>query len=63
MKDDIAVYSFRYTLKHDSGYMRIVTTGASPQAARRKVVIWEDCPVSAIVKEEIWDGRKFVRFM
>jgi hypothetical protein len=63
MKDSTLVYSFRFTIRHDKGYVRIITTGESPQAARRKVILAEGCPLSAITKEEIQDGRKFVGFM
>jgi hypothetical protein len=63
MGRDTALYTFRFTLKHDRGYVRIVTTGSSPQEARRKVILAEGCPVSAIRKEEIQDGKKFVGFM
>jgi hypothetical protein len=57
------IYRFRFTLKHGKGYVRIITTGESPQAARRKVILAEGCPLSAITKEEVQDGRKFVGFM
>jgi hypothetical protein len=63
MRENTLVYSFRFTLKHDDGYVRIITSGTSPQEARRKVILAENCPLSAITKEEIWDGRKFARFM
>jgi hypothetical protein len=63
MKRNAIVYSFRFTVKHDRGYVRIITTGESIQAARRKVILAEGCPLSAITKEEIQDGRKFVCFM
>jgi hypothetical protein len=63
MRNGAIVYLFRFTLKHDKGYMRVITTGRSPQEARRKVVLAEGCPLSAITKEEIQDGRKFVVFM
>jgi hypothetical protein len=60
MKDSAIVCSFRFTIKHDGGRVRIITTGSSLQEARRKVVLAEGCPLTAIVKEEIQDGRKFV---
>jgi hypothetical protein len=63
MRDGATVYLFRFTVKHDGGYIRIVTTGSSPKAARRKVMLAEGCPLSAITRAEIKDGRKFVRFM
>jgi hypothetical protein len=63
MKGDTVVYHFRFTLKHDQGYVRISTTGSSLQAARNKVVIAEGCPLSAITKEEVRDGSRFVRVM
>jgi hypothetical protein len=63
MKDNTIVYSFRFTIRHDKGYVRIITAGSSPQVARRKVILAEGCPLSAITKEEILDGRKFVSFM
>jgi hypothetical protein len=63
MKGDTVVYCFRFTVKHDKGSMRIITTGSSPQEARHKVILAEGCPLSAITKEEIRDGRKFVNFM
>jgi hypothetical protein len=63
MKENSIIYSFRFTIKHDNGYVRIITTGESPQAARRKVILAEGCPLSAITREEIQDGRKFAGFM
>jgi hypothetical protein len=63
MKENSTVYSFRFTIKHDKGYVRITTTGASLHAARQKVILAEGCPRSAITKEEIPDGRKFAVFM
>jgi hypothetical protein len=63
MKDNTIVYSFRFTLKHDKGYVRVITTGSSPQAARRKIMLAEGCPLSAIIKEEIRDGKEFVHLM
>jgi hypothetical protein len=55
MKNSAIVYSFRFTIRHDKGYVRIITTGTSLQAARRKVILAEGCPLSAITKEEIQD--------
>jgi hypothetical protein len=63
MKGNTAIYPFRFTIKHGNGYVRIITAGESPQAARRKVILAEGCPLSAITKEEIQDGRKFAGFM
>jgi hypothetical protein len=63
MKKNAVIYAFRFTVKHGNGCMRIIATGESPQAARRKVILAEGCPLSAITKEEIRDGRKFVGFM
>jgi hypothetical protein len=63
MKDNALVYVFRFTVKHDKGYVRVITTGSSPRAARRKILLAEGCPLSAIAKEEIQDGGEFVRFM
>jgi hypothetical protein len=63
MKNDIDVYLFRFTIAHDKGRVRIVTSGSSLQAARRKAILFEGCPLSAILKEEIRDGRKFVRII
>jgi hypothetical protein len=63
MKGSVIAYTFRFTLKQGEGYVRIITTGSSPQAARRKIMLAEGCPLSAITGEEIQDGSKFVRFM
>jgi hypothetical protein len=63
MGNSAIAYTFRFTIKQGEGYVRIITTGSSPQAARRKVMLAEDCPLSAITREEIQDGRKFVYFM
>jgi hypothetical protein len=60
MKTKTVMYQFRFTVKHDSGYVRIRTTGSSVQAARNKVLQYEGCPASAITKEEVLDGGKFV---
>jgi hypothetical protein len=57
------LYTFRFTICHDRKITQITTTGVSPQAARRKVVVAEYCPLSAIVREEIQDGQRFVRFI
>jgi hypothetical protein len=63
MKDGATIYFFRFTLRHDNGCIRIITTGRSPQAARRKIILAEGCPASAIIKEEIQDKGKFVSLL
>jgi hypothetical protein len=63
MKDSFIVHMFRFTLKHDKGYVRITTTGMSIQEVRHKVMLAEGCPLSAITKEEIRDGKEFVHLM
>jgi hypothetical protein len=63
MNGNVSAYALRFTVKHGKGCVRIITAGSSPQEARRKAILAEGCPLSAIIKEEIQDGRKFAGFM
>lgn len=44
--------SFRITLQHDSGKIRIKTTASSKDAAELKILKMGNCPPSAIIKTE-----------
>jgi hypothetical protein len=60
---NVVVYTFRFTLKHSKGYMRIIITGSSVQVAKHNIVLAKSCSLSSITKTEVQDCGKFVRVM
>lgn len=56
--EQLNVQQYTATVKHDTGTIKITTAASSPEAARKKIRNFENCPDSAILTIEPATNKK-----